>query len=131
LEEENRGDHGEETSQIAIGRRHQKWETLLATGHSITNDFAKRYNRFLSHNINILNVLILCWLKAAQSAQQRVKSHNWPASCRVFTTGLSLFSLCTFFRYKKADGLTMLWVPGLNSNQLIDTKDIFTCVDAC
>jgi hypothetical protein len=24
LEEENRGDHGEETSQIAIGRRHQK-----------------------------------------------------------------------------------------------------------
>jgi len=103
LEEEDRGDHGQETRRIAVGRRrYQKCEPLLTTGHSITNDLAKSHNGFLDHNINFFNVLILCLLKAAQVTQERVESHIWPASCRIFTTDLNLFSLRTFLSHKQA-----------------------------
>jgi hypothetical protein len=97
LEEENAGENGQETSRIAVGRRrHQKCEPSLTAGHSITSYLAKRHNGFLKHNINIFNVLILCLLKAAQITQERIESHNWPASCRIFTTDLKIFSFCTF-----------------------------------
>jgi len=102
MEEENRGGHGQETSRIAVGRRHQKCEPLLTADHSIKNGLAKRHNGFLNHNINIFNVLILCLLKTAKVTQERVESHKWPASCRIFTTDVNIFS---FYVLKAHAGL--------------------------
>jgi len=51
---------------------------ILTPGHSEPSDLMKCHRWLLKHDINIFDVLMLCFLRASQAASERVESHEWP-----------------------------------------------------
>jgi hypothetical protein len=52
---------------------------ILTPGHSDTSDLTEVPQMVIKHDINIFDVLILCFVRASQAPSERFDSNEWPA----------------------------------------------------